>query len=197
MMGSGMRLLAASRSSGEPVHRETPNHRGVHIRAETAEDYAGITQVNRSAFGGDDEARLVDLLRQGIDVIASLVAVAPSGEVVGHIMFTRAAIVAPDAGVQVASLAPMAVAPSWQRQGVGSKLVEQGLGVCREAGYEAVIVVGHPSYYPRFGFTHAVVRHLTNLFAASEAFMGLEFVPGALVQLDTGQVVYPEAFNQL
>jgi putative acetyltransferase len=112
-------------------------------------------------------------------------------------MFTRAALVAPDAVIHVASLAPMAVAPSWQRQGVGSKLVERGLEVCREAGYEAVIVVGHPSYYPRFGFTHAVVRHLTNLFAASEAFMGLEFVPGALVQLDTGQVVYPEAFNQL
>lgn len=166
------------------------------IRAETADDLAAIGAVNRAAFGGEEEARLVELLRNEGAMIASFVAVDPSGEMVGHILFSPATIVTPMNEMQVASLAPMAVVPSRQRQGVGSMLVKHGLQACKQAGYRAVIVVGHLNYYPRFGFSHAVVHRLENPFATDDAFMGLELAPGSLSNLE-GRIVYPKAFDQL
>jgi putative acetyltransferase len=167
------------------------------IRAETSGDHAAITRVNGAAFGGDGEARLVDLLRQARLLVASLVAVDDSGQVIGHIAFSPVTILADSSERQVASLAPMAVAPSHQRQGIGSMLVDRGLQACRAAGYRAVIVVGHPGYYPRFGFSHALVEGLENPFGAGTAFMGLELARGALSDLGGGRVVYPEVFDQL
>ncbi|HUR21613.1 MAG TPA: N-acetyltransferase [Vicinamibacterales bacterium] len=167
------------------------------IRPETTGDHEPIIRVNRLAFGGEEEARLVELIRRAGIVIASLVAEDDAGEIVGHILFSPATILTAVTEIQVASLAPVAVVPPQQRRGIGSMLIEQGLQACRRAGYRAVIVVGHPEYYPRFGFTHAAVAQLTNPFCATDAFMGLELARGSLAGLEDGRVVYPDAFNQL
>ena len=167
------------------------------IRPETRDDHAAIADVNAAAFGGDQEARLVDLLRKARLLIASLVAVDDSGQVVGHIAFSPATIVTGSNERQVASLAPMSVVPAHQRQGIGSMLVDCGLQACREVGYRAVLVVGHSGYYPRFGFSHALVERLENPFTAGMAFMGLELARGALSDVEGGRVVYPVVFNQL
>ena len=167
------------------------------IRAETTADIAAIDQVNREAFSGHQEARLVGLLRERANVIASLIAVDQSRQVVGHILFSPATLVTSSHEIQVASLAPMAVLPVFQRRGIGSMLVERGLKECKQAGYRAAIVVGHPNYYPRFGFSASVVANLENPFTQSDAFMGIELSRGALSDLGGGRVVYPDVFNQL
>jgi len=166
------------------------------IRPETVDDYAAIREVNLAAFGSALEATLVERLRDDGLVIASLVAVDGAGQFVGHILFTPVTIMATDGDqMQVASLAPMCVLPSHRRRGIGSMLVEHGIEVCRRAHCRAMVLVGHPSYDPRFGFSHAVVAGLKNPFAADEAFMGLELVRGFLSDIE-GRVVYPEASNQ-
>jgi putative acetyltransferase len=168
----------------------------VGIRAESDEDIAAIDRVNREAFGGDVEARLVEALRHERAVIASLVAVDERGQIVGHILFSPATLITPSHEMRVASLAPMAVIPARQRTGIGSMLVGRGLQECKRAGYRAAIVVGHPNYYPRFGFSSAVVEHLNNPFAKGDAFMGIELAHGSLSGLDDGRIVYPDAYKK-
>jgi putative acetyltransferase len=166
------------------------------IREETPADYAAIAEVNRLAFEGDVEAALIGQLRSSGTFIASLVALDEHGRVVGHILFSRVRLAGPaGADTPLASLAPMAVLPSLQRRGIGSLLVRRGIDSCRRAGETAIIVVGHPTYYPRFGFSAGLVAHLQNPYAG-EAFMGLELTPGALSNL-RGRVVYPAAFDTL
>lgn len=90
-------------------------------------------------------------------------------------------VIATKAGtVDALSLAPMAVLPSHQRQGIGSRLVEAALEACREAGHRIVVVLGHPEFYPRFGFSAGLARPLESPFGGGEAWMALELVPGAL-----------------
>ena len=124
----------------------------VAIRPEHSADVIGVRQVNERAFGRPAEADLVDALR-GSDGSISIVATMAEA-VIGHIMFTPVAL-DDAADVRVAGLAPMAVLPEHQRAGVGAHLIRAGLVACREHGYAAVIVVGHPEYYPRFGFAPA------------------------------------------
>jgi len=162
------------------------------IREETPQDYEAIREVNRLAFQQEDEGQIVDRLRADGLVIASLVAV-EDGAVVGHILFSELPIETDRGLLRAASLAPMAVRPERQRRGIGSALVLRGLEVCRQRGYSIVVVVGHPSYYPRFGFSAERARNLRSPFAG-EAFMGLELVAGALEGLE-GRVRYPEAFG--
>jgi putative acetyltransferase len=164
------------------------------IRPEQDGDQAAIAAVNRAAFPTEEEARLVDLIRSEELVIASLVAVDDDGLVVGHILFSPVTVVTAAKEMIVASLAPMAVLPTRQRAGIGSMLVRQGLKACEERGYKAVIVVGHPTYYPRFGFSHELVRGLENPFATGKAFMGLELADGTL-EGRIGRVVYPNVFR--
>src|SRR5437899_584220 len=115
------------------------------IREEIPDDYDAIREVNRQAFQGDVEAQLVYRRRTGGAVIASLVAV-QDGEIVGHIMFSGLSIETDRGVLHAASLAPMAVLPKLQRQGIGSALVRRGLELCRERGKSIVVVVGHPEY---------------------------------------------------
>jgi len=166
------------------------------VREELPSDVAAIREVNRAAFGGEEEARLVDVLRSSARVLASYVAVA--GErVVGHILFSPLVIETPEGERPAAALAPMAVLPEWQRRGLGSALVRAGLGACRRQGIGIVIVVGHPEYYPRFGFSAALARNLRSAYSdLGDAWMALELTPGALAGI-SGVVRYHEAFAGL
>ena len=126
----------------------------IKIQLEKGEYDTAIHEINVLAFGREDEARLVEDLRKSPDFIPELSLVAVKDKmVVGHILFSRIAIQTKTGSFPAMSLAPMAVHPEFQKQGIGSKLVRQGLERCRNLGYKVVIVVGHPNYYPRFGFT--------------------------------------------
>ena len=158
------------------------------IRPETTADHESIRNVNRLAFGQEAEGELVDALREGGFVRLSLVAELDN-KIVGHILFSDIQIGAEDA----LALAPMAVVPEHQRQGIGSNLIQAGLEQCRQDGHRIVIVVGHPSYYPRFGFSPELAAQLESKYAG-EAFMALEIMPGALDDV-TGEVKYPPPFE--
>jgi putative acetyltransferase len=162
------------------------------VRAETPEDREAIREVNRQAFGQEDEARLVDALRDGGYARLSLVA-EEGGRVVGHILFSDLPIVTPAGTLHGLALAPMAVLPAHHRQGIGSQLVCEGLRLCAEAGHRIVVVVGHPDYYPRFGFSAQRAERLKAPISGP-AFMALELVPGALADV-TGEVCYPPPFG--
>jgi putative acetyltransferase len=163
------------------------------IRPETLADHAAVAEVNRLAFGQDEEADLVTALRDSGHVSISLVAEV-EGRIVGHILFGPLTIATNRGAVAALSLAPMAVTPARQRQGIGCRLIEEGLRRCREAGHKIVIVVGHPDYYPRFGFSTNLAATLLSPFAGSPAWMALELVPGALHGVK-GTVKYPAPFG--
>jgi putative acetyltransferase len=164
------------------------------IREERPEDFDAVRHVNRLAFGQDAEGRLVDLLRESGGVVVSMVAVDDATrEVVGHILFSRLQIETAAGYVSAVSLAPMAVAPAWQRRGVGSRLVRRGLDQCLARGEKIVSVLGHAAYYPRFGFSPELAKPLDGPYAGVE-WMALELVPGALAGV-AGKVRYPEAFR--
>ena len=162
------------------------------IREEKPCDAADIGKLNRRAFGGEAEGRLVDRLRAEGVTIASLVAMV-DGKLAGHILFSEVVIETGPGSVRATSLAPMAVCPELQRRGIGSALVRRGLEICRNNGYAIAIVVGHTGYYPRFGFSPEKAKALRSPFAGP-AFMALEFTPGALEGI-AGTVIYPPAFS--
>ena len=145
------------------------------IRPETAADIGPIRDVNRLAFGREDEARLVDALRDGGYARVSLVAEG-EGWVVGHILFSALTIATPRGHIEALAQAPMAMVPSHQRKGIGSALVGEGLRMCRDAGHRIVLVVGHPEFYPRFRFSAKFVERLKSPFSGP-AFMALDLVP--------------------
>jgi putative acetyltransferase len=155
---------------------------GCAIRPEMPDDHAAVYEVNRLAFGQDNEAELVNRLRQSPDHVPELSLVATvAGEVVGHILFSRITIETAHGSAPTLILAPMAVHPDHQNRGVGSALVREGLQACKRLGHTSVLVVGHPDYYPRFGFRRASQFGIAPAFAApDEAFLAIELVPGAL-----------------
>ena len=165
---------------------------GLNIRRERPEERDAVRAVNEAAFGCADEADLIDRLRGEGVVLASFVA-EWEHRIVGHILFSRMLIETADGPLPAAALAPMAVVPEQQRQGVGGQLILHGLGWLRGRDERVVIVVGHPEYYPRFGFSSGRTRSLSSPFAP-EAFMALELAPGALDGV-RGTVRYPNAFG--
>jgi len=166
---------------------------GMLIRNETSADYFKVAEINRLAFGGEQEVELLDCLRSEKLLIASLVAVDSRDQIFGHILFSRAVIHFGVGDVPVASLAAMAVPPEMQLRGIGSALVRHGIKACRRAGETAIIVMGHPEFYNEFGFSRESVQHIKGPFAG-EAFWGLELVPGALSGIK-GEAIYPAAFT--
>lgn len=132
----------------------------IEIRPEEPGDIAAIHAINKNAFGQPTEADLVDLLRVACPDAVSLVAV-EDDQVLGHIFFSPVTITAETGATQGMGLAPMAVVPERQRHGIGSRLVEAGLQILREQFCPFVIVLGHPEYYPRFGFVPASQHGLT------------------------------------
>jgi putative acetyltransferase len=163
------------------------------VRAEEERDRAGVHAVNTAAFARAAEARLVDALRQHARPVVSLVA-EHDAAIVGHIMFSPVHLPAfPDRTIM--GLAPMAVAPQHQRTGIGSALVRAGLEQCRRRGVEAVVVLGHPEYYPRFGFAPSARFGIgCDYEAPAEAFMVVELQSGSLRGV-TGTVKYHPAFS--
>lgn len=170
----------------------------VTVRPERAKDYEAIHEINKLAFGGEEEVLLVQRLRKSPSFIPELSLVAvKSGRVVGHILFSSIIIETQKGAVPALSLAPMAVLPEFQRQGIGSELVQQGLRESKRLGHNIVVVVGHPGYYPRFEFTSARAKGLEVPFKVpDEAFMVLELIPGALDGIK-GTLIYPPEFNEV
>jgi putative acetyltransferase len=168
------------------------------IRAEIGEDRPAIYEVNKLAFGQEKEPRLVDALRESDDFISELSLVAvKEGKVVGHILFNPMVIETKIGLVRVLGLAPLAVLPEFQRHGIGSELVRKGLEECQHFGHEVVVVIGHPEYYPRFGFSSARAKGLEAPFEVpDEAFMVLEIKEGALEGI-SGTIKLPPAFEGL
>jgi putative acetyltransferase len=163
------------------------------IRDEAPGDVAAVRAVNVAAFDRDGEALLVDRLRAADALVLSLVA-ALDDRVVGHVAFSPVAI---DGVAGALGLAPVAVAPVYQRCAIGSRLVEEGLARLRERGVGAVVVLGHPGYYPRFGFVPASRFGLRYGEPVSdEAFMAAELRAGALTN-GSGIVRYHAEFDRL
>ena len=144
----------------------------IEIRKEQPGDAAAVRLVNEQAFGRPQEADVVDALRRGCDGLLSLVAM-DKARVVGHVLFSPATVEGPGSVVEGMGLAPMAVLPEYQRQGIGSMLVEEGLRILRASSCPFVIVLGHPEYYPRFGFERASKYALRSQWEGvpDEAFM--------------------------
>ncbi|MDE2928534.1 MAG: N-acetyltransferase [Acidobacteriota bacterium] len=143
------------------------------IRPETDGDREGIARLLLAAFPTSWEARLVEQLRRDGDVMFSLVAVAAS-EVIGHALFSR--LRAPDGAL---SLAPVAVAANRRRRGIAARMIEDGLVRARTEGWAAVVVLGDPSYYRRFGFSREAVRGMACRYAGP-GLMGLALSGGGL-----------------
>jgi putative acetyltransferase len=169
------------------------------IRAETAEDRALVRRVNELAFGRPNEADLVDALRENVHPHISLVAIVDD-ELVGHIFFSPVSIESIESGDHsfvAMGLAPMAVLPAYQRRGIGSQLVREGLKESHRLGYDIVVVLGHPNYYPRFGFVRASLKGLRSEYnLADEAFMVAELKPDALAGC-SGLVRYHSEFGRV
>ncbi|MCG8349015.1 MAG: N-acetyltransferase [Chloroflexales bacterium] len=165
------------------------------IRAETEEDWAAVQAVNESAFEMPAEAKLVAALRAQAQPFISLIA-EEDGIIVGHIMFSPVMLPAyPNR--KIMGLAPVAVLPEHQRKGIGSALVRAGLEACQRLGFGAVVVLGHPKYYPRFGFAPAVRFDIGCEYEApEEAFMLIELQPDYLVDA-SGKVKFHAAFDDL
>ncbi len=143
------------------------------IAFEKPEDIEAVRQVNLAAFNGGGEADVVDLLRQDSDIFISLVAKIDD-QVVGHILFTPVRIEQTDGGtISGLGLAPLAVRPEYQGQGIGSALCTLGMKLAAQAGYPFAVVLGHPGYYPRFGFEPASKFGIKSAFpdVGEEAFM--------------------------
>lgn len=165
----------------------------VDIREESVADHDAIREVNRQAFNEDRVADLVDHLRADGVVIVSLVAV-QDGEVVGHICFSQTPMETPRGTLAGATLSPLAVLPAHQRNGIGIALTVRGIEICRERGVGAIMVIGHPEYYPRFGFSSAMAKQIQSKYSAfGDPYMAVELIPGVLAEGATAQV--PKAFE--
>jgi putative acetyltransferase len=169
-----------------------PDNRSVEIREEAAGETDAIDAVHRAAFGGAFEAALVRRLRA--EGLAELSLVAVEHGIVGHVLLSRLDVEVDGHEVRALALAPVAVMPAHQRLGIGRTLIGRALGLARARSWQAVIVVGHPDYYPQFGFSAALARKLASPYAG-DSFMALELTPGAL-RGAAGRVTYPPAFEE-
>ena len=166
------------------------------IREEQPSDIKKIWEVNVDAFETKAEAKLVNSLRDSGCTFISLVAETDT-KVIGHILFTPVELSENKNNLKIIGLAPMAVLSQYQNKGIGSKLVQTGLEHCKSLGYDAVVVLGHPDYYPKFGFVPSVKFGIKSEYdVPDEVFMILELTPGSLKHHE-GVIKYHEAFNSV
>jgi putative acetyltransferase len=167
------------------------------IRKENKDDYRDIFELNKIAFGQENEAKLVCLLRDSEAFVPELSFVATlDNKIVGHILFTKIKIV-DDNQIEHDSLAlaPMAVKPDIQKNGIGGQLIRAGLDKARELNFKSVIVLGHEHYYPKFGFVPTNKWNIKSPFDVPiNVFMGLELMEGGLKNV-SGTVKYPKEFD--
>ena len=174
------------------------------IRPERVADHEAVVALLRAACPTPAEAALVEALRAAGDATVALVAERAGdrdragGGVVGHVLFSPVSVTPRDGGRAASGLglAPLAVAPSAQRRGIGGALVRAGLDACRARGCGVVVVLGDPAYYARFGFRRATDHGVANEYGADEAFMLLELLPGTLPPAG-GVARYAPAFASL
>ena len=163
------------------------------VRPETEADRAAIRAVNEVAFESPAEADIVDALRSKGAELVSLVA-DRDGVVLGHILFSPVSL-AGCGELKLMGLGPMAAVPRHQREGIGSALVREGLNRCVLLGVHAVVVVGHPWFYPRFGFAAASGYGLRCEYdVPDDVFMIAELARGALRAV-SGLIRYDAAFG--
>lgn len=167
----------------------------ISIRRERPEDIAVIRTVNETAFDQSTEADIIDALRDVCPDVLSLLAES-DGEIVGHILFSPVTIEGGSQSRQGMGLAPMAVTPDRQRQGIGSELVQAGLEILRKQGCPFVIVLGHPEFYPCFGFVPASRYGLRCQWEGvpDAAFMVLVLDASSMADV-TGVARYREEFD--
>ena len=165
--------------------------KGLAFRPCTRDDTCAVSSVVSAAFRGPDESALIETLRRDGDMLQEFVATA-HGQVVAHIAFSTLKMKYGDAGLRATALAPLAVEPAHQRSGVGSALTKYALEELRRVGQQVVVVLGHPAYYPRFGFSALRAKSL-DAPCAGPSFMALELSPGALAGI-RWKVTYPRAF---
>lgn len=164
------------------------------VRTEKPGDVPFVHELNALAFPTEAEADLVDVLRTKVRPLISLVAL-DNDDIVGHIMFSPVELEG-TSSLKIMGLAPMVVSPDRQRSGIGSELVSEGLLRCSESGAGAVVVLGHPDYYPRFGFVPASMMNIQCEYdVPDEAFMVLELIAGCLDGSE-GTIKYHEAFAE-
>ena len=170
----------------------------VFIRSEEPEDLPLIDQINLAAFGRSGEGKLIRALRESDAWLPGLSLLAATAEeVIGHLLFTRIHIVGDGQVWPTVALAPMAVLPDWQGQQIGTLLVQVGLQTVAREGHDSVIVLGHPDYYPRFGFVPASQWGIRCPFPVpGEAFMALELEEGSL-SAKAGTVRYSKPFTEI
>ncbi len=158
------------------------------IRPESAEDFDSIDELLHAAFGQPGEARIMRSLRATPDLILALAAES-HGEIVGHIAFSRLAAISRSGTVQFACLAPMAVRPGRQRKGIGSALIKRGIEMIRELRFPAVVVLGDPAYYGRFGFNVEAAALLECPYSGPY-LQALDLVPGTLNALGPAKLEF-------
>ncbi|MBS4195056.1 GNAT family N-acetyltransferase [Lederbergia citri] len=169
----------------------------MNIRTETFKDYKAVYDLNYVAFGmREDESKLVERIRESEGFISELSIVAEeNSEIVGHILLSKASVVHGDESTEVIVLAPVSVKPGHQKIGIGSMLINEGLKRVRELGYGLVLLIGHPSYYPKFGFKPArqFGLELRQFDVPDEVFMVCELKVWELDHVQ-GELQYPPAF---
>lgn len=166
------------------------------IRKEKISDIEGIYTVNSTAFETNAEAELVNRLRESGIPFISLVA-GKKKRIVGHIFFSPVTLIGNDSTLKLAGLAPMAVTPELQKQGIGTMLVKKGLEHCRLNKYDAVFVLGDPGYYSRFGFQASSKYEIISGYdVPEEAFMVLE-LKERILEGKFGIIKYHDEFDKL
>ncbi|MDG0795211.1 N-acetyltransferase [Cohnella ginsengisoli] len=176
----------------------------IQIRTETNEDIEAVRQVHLAAFGGrEDESRLADRIRESAGFVPELSLVAESdGRLAGHMLISKAELVDGQDATGTFVLAPIGVLPDAQGRGIGGELIREGIRRAQRLGHKLIFLIGHPSYYPRFGFKPAVDSGLVlmQFDVPDDVFMVLELAEGELARLAAtrkekyGELKYPQTF---
>ncbi|MFK3961040.1 GNAT family N-acetyltransferase [Guptibacillus hwajinpoensis] len=168
----------------------------IEVREEMLQDHEDISTILQKAFGGEDEVKLVSKIRKSAHFVPelSLVALHNRRGPVGYILFSEITISTEKENLTSLALAPVAVVPELQGEGIGSMLIKDGMMRATSLGYRHVVVLGHQDYYPRFGFAPASEQNISGPFDAGDAFMVKELKKDALKDV-SGEVIYPNAFG--
>ena len=166
----------------------------IFIRKEEEKDHKNVYEVNKLAFEQENESRLIEKIRAGSNFIPDLSLVADiNNRIVGHILFSKIKVIG-NSIFETLALAPMAVLPEFQKQGIGSNLINRGMEKAKELGFDSIIVLGHKDYYPKFGFRRASKWNIKCCFEVpDEVFMAVELIDGALKGKE-GTIKYPDEF---